>query len=63
MGQYSMTIAQVAEEYQLSDRTIRKYLTDGRLRGVRVGPRAIRLDPDEVRQALIAPRNATHVVA
>ena len=31
MGQKKITIAQVAEQYELSTRTIRRYIADGRL--------------------------------
>jgi len=47
-----ITIAQVAEQYDVSTRTIRRYIADGRLTAYRIGPRMIRLDPDQVRQQL-----------
>lgn len=38
----------------LSVRTIRSYIADGRLTGYRLGPRALRLDVDEL-DALFVP--------
>jgi excisionase family DNA binding protein len=47
-----ITIAQVADQYGLSTRTIRRYIADGRLTAYRIGPRAIRLDAEQVRRQL-----------
>jgi excisionase family DNA binding protein len=51
-----MTIEQVSEEYQVSKTTVRRYIAQGRLRAIRVGPRMIRLDADEVAAALSGER-------
>jgi len=42
------TIATAAEQVPCSERTIRRYIADGRLKGYRVGPRMIRIDLDEL---------------
>lgn len=47
-----LSIKQVAELYGLSPRTIRRYIAEGRLHAVRVGPRVIRLDDNEVNRQL-----------
>jgi excisionase family DNA binding protein len=46
------SIQQVAEAYGLSPRTIRRYIAAGRLTAIRVGPRVIRRDADQVRKQL-----------
>jgi excisionase family DNA binding protein len=38
----------------LDKRTLRRYVAEGRLTGYRIGPRALRLDADEV-EALAKP--------
>lgn len=48
------TMGQAAGRTQLSKRSIRRYITEGRLTGYRVGQRTIRLDPAEV-DALFTP--------
>jgi len=40
-----LTVRQVAENWQMSERTIRRWIADGRLRVVRLG-RSIRIPPD-----------------
>ncbi|MBJ7340638.1 helix-turn-helix domain-containing protein [Mycolicibacterium sp.] len=52
MGQKKVTISQVAEQYELSTRTIRRYIAEGRLTAYRIGPRVIRLDAEQVRRQL-----------
>jgi excisionase family DNA binding protein len=47
---------QVAQTYGISTRTILRYLSEGRLKGYRVGPKLIRLDADEVERALVGDR-------
>jgi excisionase family DNA binding protein len=42
----------------LAERTIRRYITEGRLPAVRVGPKAIRLRRSDV-EALITARTST----
>lgn len=38
------TIQQSADHYQVSTKTIRRWITDGRIEAKRVGPRLIRVD-------------------
>ena len=40
-----LTVRQVAENWQVSERTVRRMVADGRLRVVRVG-RAVRIPPE-----------------
>jgi excisionase family DNA binding protein len=59
-----ISIAQVAEQYEVSTRTIRRYIADGRLTAYRIGPRMIRLDVDQVRRQLDGdPVSATDGIA
>lgn len=61
-GQCSMTpkirrwasLSEAADYLGTSERSIRRYVSAGRLRGYRVGPRLIKLDLNEV-DALLAP--------
>jgi excisionase family DNA binding protein len=46
----------VRETYQVSHRTVARYLKDGRLKAYRVGPKMIRFDAAEVERALIGTR-------
>lgn len=48
------TMQAAAERTQLSVRSIRRYIAEGKLTGYRIGQRTIRLDPDEV-DALFTP--------
>jgi excisionase family DNA binding protein len=43
-----LTIRQVADETKMSEKTIRRRLADGTLRGVRIGPRVIRIERDSI---------------
>lgn len=47
-----VTIAQAAEEYGVSAKTIRRYISAGRIEAYRFGPKLIRLDLDECDTAL-----------
>jgi excisionase family DNA binding protein len=47
---------QIVETYNISLRTVRRYLAEGRLKAYRVGPKMIRFDADEVERALIDKR-------
>ena len=44
---------EVAETYGISERTVHRYVAQGRLRAYRVGPKLVRFDADEVKRALI----------
>ncbi len=48
------TIAEAAARCQVSTKTIRRRISEGRLTGYRFGPTLIRLDPAEV-DALLRP--------
>lgn len=43
-----VSISRAAEEVDLSDKTVRRYIASGRLRGYRVGPRLIKVDLEEL---------------
>lgn len=45
-------IAEAAEYLQVTDRTVRQMLADGRLRGYRSGQRLVRLDLNEIDAAM-----------
>lgn len=51
------TIPRAAEEYGVCTRTIRRYISAGRITGYRFGPRMIRVDLDEI-DALLRPMAA-----
>lgn len=44
-----MTVQQTAEVLQMSTKTVRRYIADGLLEAQRLGPRAIRVSRDSVR--------------
>lgn len=48
------SIPQAADEYGVHSRTIRRYISAGRITGYRFGPRMIRVDLDEL-DAMMAP--------
>ncbi|BBX87846.1 helix-turn-helix transcriptional regulator [Mycolicibacterium aubagnense] len=43
-----ISIEQAAEELQVSTRTVRRYVANGTVQGVRIGPRLIRVDLDSL---------------
>ena len=47
-----LTVRDVCQTYGLSERTVRRYLAEGLLTATKVGPRLIRLDAEQVEQAL-----------
>lgn len=47
-----VSIAKAAEYLDVSDRTIRQMIADGRLRGYRSGQKIIRLDLNEIDAAM-----------
>jgi excisionase family DNA binding protein len=55
MARKTVTIAEAADMYGISERTLRRYLDTGLITGYRVGPKLIRLDPDELDQQLFSP--------
>lgn len=48
------SIAETAEYLGVCTKTVRRYIADGRLRAVRIGPRLIRVDGESV-EALMRP--------
>jgi excisionase family DNA binding protein len=49
-------LTEAADIYGLSTKTIRRYISDGRLKAYRVGPRAIRVDRDSLASLLTPMR-------
>jgi excisionase family DNA binding protein len=54
MARRLITLTHAAEQLALDERTIRRYVSLGLLTGYRIGPRALRVDADEV-DALATP--------
>lgn len=50
---YNRSIAQIAEEFGVNPKTVRRWIAENRISAQRVGPRLIRLDADEVRERLL----------
>ncbi|MGV0991097.1 MAG: excisionase family DNA-binding protein [Mycobacterium sp.] len=48
-----ISIAEVAKELGVSPRTVRRYISDGRIIAYRVGPRLLRIDADQAREQLL----------
>jgi excisionase family DNA binding protein len=48
-----ISMSEAADTYGVSLTTIRRYIAKGRLSAVRVGPRLIRLDADQVARELL----------
>ncbi len=46
-------ISAVCEQYSISPRAVRRYISEGKLTAHRVGPKLIRLDLDEVERELL----------
>ncbi|GAA3022457.1 hypothetical protein GCM10010528_00680 [Gordonia defluvii] len=47
------SVADAAESYGVSERTIRRYIANGTLTAYRFGPRMIRVDLDELDSTLV----------
>jgi excisionase family DNA binding protein len=47
-GRRLASISAVAELYGVDNKTVRRWISSGRVRGFRVGDRSVRLDLDEV---------------
>ncbi|WP_448222859.1 excisionase family DNA-binding protein [Gordonia iterans] len=50
---YNATIHEVAADFGVHPKTVRRWLADGRIHGHRIGPRLIRFNLDEVRRDLL----------
>ncbi|GLE53730.1 excisionase family DNA-binding protein [Mycobacterium montefiorense] len=56
-----ITVREVVNTYGIGERTVRRYIADGRLTAYRMGPRLIRLDAEQVEQELIGdPVRGSH---
>jgi excisionase family DNA binding protein len=47
-------IKTTSEQYGVSEKTLRRYIAEGKITGYRLGPRLIRVDLDEI-EALLKP--------
>jgi excisionase family DNA binding protein len=45
-------IKTTSEQYGISEKTLRRYIAEGKITGYRLGPRLIRVDLDEIEQLL-----------
>ena len=43
-----LTVAQYARKYDVHEGTVRRWISQGRLKALRLGPRSIRIDVDEL---------------
>lgn len=55
-ARYNKSIAEIADQFGLSTKTIRRYIAAGQITAYRVGPRTIRLNADEVSDQLLGRR-------
>jgi excisionase family DNA binding protein len=53
-----VSVNEVAEYYGVHRRTVLRWLDKGLIKATRVGPRSLRLDLDQVRQAVESERTA-----
>ena len=60
MARRDITVAEAAEYLPISDRTVRRLISDGELTGYRMGRsrRTIRVDLSEIDEQLMHPMNA-----
>ena len=52
-ARYSCSCEQIAAQYGVHPRTVRRWVAEGRIEARRIGPRLLRLDPDAVADALL----------
>lgn len=52
---FTHSVQDIADQYGVDPRTVRRWIAAGRISAVRVGPRLIRLDPDDVADKLFGP--------
>jgi excisionase family DNA binding protein len=50
-----ITIAAAAERYGVHHATVRRWIASGKIKGYKIGPRVVRVDPVEMEAALIRP--------
>ncbi|MGV9745801.1 helix-turn-helix transcriptional regulator [Rhodococcus zopfii] len=62
MSRRNVTVAEAAEHYGLSVKTVRRYIADGRIPAHRLGPKLVRLDLDEVDAVLTARTQTAETV-
>ena len=53
-----VSIPVAADEYGVCTKTLRRWIAAGRITGYRFGPRMIRVDLDEIEQAVLKPMSA-----
>lgn len=58
-----VSLADASEHVGVSERTIRRWIADGRLAGYRVGPRLLRVDRAELDALFAAIPTATRALA
>jgi len=51
----ALSVKQAAEKIGVHPWTIRRWISEGRIRGCRVGPRLMRINPDDVDAMLAGP--------
>jgi|GEM_PF-1135218 len=56
-----VTKQEIADAYGVTPDTVDNWIAAGHIPAYRVGPRAVRLDPDEVAAALVRPIRARDV--
>lgn len=56
----NLTLKEAADWYGVSERTLRRRISEGKLRAYRVGPRSIRVTADDV-AALAQPIPTAHL--
>ena len=59
MARNTMTLTEAADTYGVSQRSLRRYMAAGPITAYRVGPKLIRLDPDELDDQLFSEPVAT----
>lgn len=53
-----LSIEMFADEFGVSTRTVRRWLASGVIRGIRVGPKLIRIPRTEAERLMVAPVGA-----
>jgi len=51
-----ISLAEAAEIYGISVRTLHRYIAEGRISAYRIGPRMIRVDVEKLAQQLVVER-------